>query len=451
MEAVGPVNEFQRVLQDKAIAPLRRTSKSYVLFVTALVLIIAWGLLVYGLQLKEGLVLTGMRDRVSWGLYITMYVFFIGVSMAGTFISAILRITHAGWRTPVTRTAEMVTVSALIVAGIFIIFNSRQNPHLTVYKILHFARWESPVIWDVLGLVTYLVGSLTYLYAALIPDLAMCRDTVGSKASWLRRWYFRAFALGWIDAPEQRRSLQKALGIMMILIIPVAVTMHTVTSWLFAMTLREPWHSPMFGIYFVAGAIFSGVGIIVLLIAVLRKMCRLEEYITKKHFLYLGYILAAFSGAMFFLNVNELVVNGYTLSGGIEMHLKDLLTGSMAPLFWTYFWGGIVAPVVIIAVPATRTIGGVVAASILVNIGMFIERYLIVVGGARLPLNPYEVPSYSPTWIELSVTAGGIALFLLIIAVLMKIVPSVAVWEMVEDHDKESGGTRGSLASQEGR
>lgn len=456
MEAVGPVNEFQRVLQEKAIAPLRRTSKGYYLFVATLLLIIAWGLFAYGLQLKEGLILTDMRDRVPWGLYITMYVFFIGVSMAGTFISAILRITHAGWRTPVTRSAEMVTVSALIVAGIFIIFNSRQNPQLTAYKILHFARWESPVIWDVLGLATYLVGSVTYLYAALIPDLAFCRDAIGPKASRLKRWSFQAFSLGWINTPEQRRNLQRALGIMMILIIPVAVTMHTVTSWLFAMTLREPWHSPMFGIYFVAGAIFSGVGIIVILIAVLRKVCRLEEYITKKHFLYLGYILASFSGAMFFLNVNEFVVHGYTLNGSIELHLKDLLTGSMAPLFWTYFWGGIVAPVLIIAVPATRTIGGVIVASILVNIGMFIERYLIVVGGARLPLNPYPMPSYSPTWVELSVTAGGIALFLLIITVMMKLVPGVAVWEMVEDHAKESGGeaslhvVRGPLSPQEG-
>ncbi|MBI4311643.1 MAG: polysulfide reductase NrfD [Chloroflexi bacterium] len=456
MEAIGPVRGFRSVLESKASAPLERTSRAYYLFIGVLALIIAWGLFAYVLQLREGLILTGMRDRVPWGLYITMYVFFIGVSMAGTFISAILRITKAGWRTPVTRAAEIVTVSSLIVAAMFIVFNSRQNPHLTLYKVIFHGRWESPVIWDVLGLATYLAGSVTYLYAALIPDMAFLRDTIGPRSNRLKRWAFNAFSLGWRDTPRQRRDLQRALGLMMILIIPVAVTMHTVTSWLFAMTLREPWHSPMFGIYFVAGAVFSGVGIIVILIAILRKLLGLEEYITKKHFLYLGYILAAFSGAMFFLNVNEFVVHGYTLGGKIDLYLDDLLTGTMAPLYWGYFWGGIVLPVVIIAVPFTRTIAGVVVASVLVNVGMFIERYLIVVGGARLPLNPYDMPSYSPSWIEVSVTVGGIAAFILIIAVLLKLVPSVAVWEMVEGHSAEAGAggahpARGPLAPEGGR
>ncbi len=434
MEAIRPLNHSQRLLETLILAPLRSTSKGFYLLVAILLGIIAWGVYAYSLQLRDGLIVTGMRDRVSWGLYIAMYVFFVGASMAGTFVSAILRITKAGWRTPITRAAEMVTVAALPIAALFILFNSRQNPHMTLYKLTMFSRWESPITWDVYGLITYLTASLIYLYVALIPDLAYARDHIGAQASMAQRWFFRTFAIGWQNNPLQRRYLRLAETVMMILVLPIAVAMHTVTAWLFAMTLRDPWDNPMFGIYFVGGAIFSGVGIIVILIALLRKVYKLENFITRKHFLYLGYLLAAFAGVMFYFNVSEFVTHAYKLRGDMSLFLQEQFYGPMAPLYWAYLWGGLVAPVAIVLLPFTRNITGIVVASVLVNLAMFIERYLIVVGGLQLPLNPYEIASYSPTWVEWSLLAAGVAVFVLIVVVFLKLVPALAVTEMLEEN-----------------
>ena len=431
MEAVGPVSSFQQRLEERTLAPLRRSSKAYWAFVGALLLIVAWGAYAYFTQTREGLIVTGMRDRVSWGLYVALFVFFIGASMAGTFVSAILRITQAGWRKPVTRSAEMVTVAALVVAALFITFDIGRPDRML--NLLFYGRWESPLTWDIYGLSTYLVGSLLYLYAALIPDLAFVRDRLGTTAPALKRWFFDSFALGWTGTPKQHRYLGTVLTLMMILMVPVAVMMHTVTSWIFAMTLREPWDSPLFGIYFVGGAIFSGVGIIIILMAILRKTQHLEEYMTEKHFRYLAYMMAAFALIMIFFNVNEFVTHAYKLRGEIGLHLQETFVGTLAPYFWSYFWGGLILPLVIIALPFTRNIAGIVVAAVLVNIGMFLERYLIVVGGMHLPLNPYGLPTYSPTWVEWSLMAAGVSVFVLIVSFMLKLVPSMAVWEMLEE------------------
>ncbi|MBI4339235.1 MAG: polysulfide reductase NrfD [Chloroflexi bacterium] len=429
MEAA--VGDARQRLEERSLAPLRRTGPLYYGLILALLLVIAWGAYVYFYQAQEGLIVTGMRDRLSWGLYISLFVFFIGASMAGTFVSAILRITQAGWRKPVTRSAEMVTVAALVVAALFVTFDIGR-PDRLLFLIIY-GRWESPLIWDIYGLSTYLVGSLIYLYAALIPDLAFVRDRLGDSVPALKRWFWDAFSLGWTGTPSQHRYLSIILVTMMILMVPVAVMMHTVTSWIFAMTLREPWDSPLFGIYFVGGAIFSGTGIIIILMAVLRKVQHLEEFITEKHFSYLGYLMAAFALIMIFFNANEFVTHAYKLRGHIALHLQETFVGTLAPYFWTYFWGGLILPVVIVALPFTRNVAGLVVAAVLVNIGMFLERYLIVVGGMHLPLNPYPVPTYTPTWVEWSLMAAGASVFVLIIAVMVKLVPSMAVWEMLEE------------------
>lgn len=423
-------------VEEGALAPLRHTGRGFYVLVAALVAIIAWGAFAYAYQAKDGLIVTAMRDRIMWGLYISLFVFFIGASMAGTFVSAILRITKASWRTPVTRVAELVTVSALVVAALFVAFDMGRPDRL--FNMVMFARWESPLVWDVYGLTAYLAGSMIYLYAALIPDMALCRDRLGPYVSPLRRWFYETLAIGWRNAPEQRKNLAMALGMMMLLIVPVAIMMHTVTSWIFAMTLREPWDSPLFGIYFVGGAIFSGTGIIIIVMAAMRRVYRLQDLIPKQLFVNLGYLLATFAAIMFFFNVNEFVVHGYKLRGQISVHLEEVFVGDLAYLFWPYFWGGIVVPIALVALPFTRNVVGIVAAAVLVNIGMFIERYLIVVGGLREPLNPYELPSYSPSWVEWSLMAAGVAIFVLLIVLSLKLIPGLAATEMIEQAEEEA-------------
>ncbi|MEK7777421.1 MAG: NrfD/PsrC family molybdoenzyme membrane anchor subunit, partial [Chloroflexota bacterium] len=403
------------------------------------------GAYAYSTQFREGLYVTGMRDRILWGIYIINFVFFIGISHAGTLISAILRVSKAGWRVPITRMAEFITLVALMIGAQFPIIDMGRPDR--AQNIFLFGRFQSPVVWDVFAITTYITGSFIYLYLPLIPDLALARDRIGHLVSPAKRLFFQVFSLGWHGSARQKHYLGIALGIMMILIIPVAVSVHTVVSWVFAMQLREPWNNPMFGAFFVAGAIYSGIGTIVIVMAVLRKAYRLEEYITPQHFINLGYMLAAFSGIMIYFNILEFVTTGYKLAGEGEFHFNQLFTGVLAPYFWSYMLGGMVAPALIILMPWTRNIVGVVTASVLVDIAMWLERYFIVVGGTRVPLMPYDPPSYTPTWVEWSIMAAAFAGFSLIIAIAIKIVPVIAIWEVAEHYEQEKVVSRTEAAA----
>jgi len=436
MEKIRPLEKFRERLESTALAPLTRTGKGYLLLVLFLLAIVAWGGYAYYTQLQQGLIVTGQRDRISWGLYIALFVFFVGISYGGTLISAILRATKAGWRTPITRMAEFIAVAALMVGSLFPIIDLGRPDRLA--NVFAFGRWQSPIIWDILAISTYLTGSIIYLYLPLIPDFALCRDRLGVNGPAWRRWFYRVVSLGWRGIPSQKQRLGIALGMMMVAIIPVAVLVHTVLSWIFAMTLREPWDNPMFGIYFVAGAIFSGIAAIIVLIVVLRKVFHLEEYITSKHFVNLGYLLGAFTLIMAYFNASEYITTGYKMAGEVPFHFQQLFSGEFAPLYWFYALGGLVVPGLLILFPWTRNIKGVVAAAALVLVGMWIERYLIVVSGMRVPLMPYTPASYSPTWVEWSIMAGAFAGFGLLITLFVKVFPVVAMWEVAEHHEEEA-------------
>ncbi len=435
METLRPVAEFRRDLETRVLAPLITAGRWYYVVVIALAAVLAWGIYAYFTQLNQGLIVTGMRDRISWALYITLFVFFIGISHAGTLISAILRVTKAGWRTPITRMAEFITVVALMVGALMPMIDLGRPDR--IHHLFLFGRFQSPLVWDVVAIMTYLTGSVIYMYLPLIPDFAIARDALKDKIPRLKWRVFDILSLGWHGTPGQQRRLTHGLGIMMILIIPIAVSVHTVVSWIFAQTLREPWDNAMFGAFFVAGAIYSGLGALVILMAILRKVYRLEEYITKEHFVNLGYMLACLALIMMYFNVNEFVTEGYKLAGEGEFHLNNLFTGDLAPIYWFYALGGMVLPGLLILFPQTRNVPGIVLASGLVVIGMFAERYFIVIGGLTVPLMPYTPATYTPTWVEWSIMAGAFAGFALVVTVFVKVLPLISIWEVVEHYEEE--------------
>lgn len=426
-------------LEERLLQPLRRVGRPYWILVALLALVIAWGVFAYVVQVRNGLIVTGMRDRISWGLYVALFEFFLGVGMAGTFMSAVLRVMHARWRGPVTRAAEIMTVSALVVAGVFILIDVGR-PDRVIENLVIFGRWESPLMWDVYGVTTYLAGSMLYLFLDVVPDLGLSRDRLSGLVSWPRRLLFQLGAIGWEGRPDQERSLSSALSFMSVVMIPVATMMVAVASWVFSMTLREPWNSAMFGIYFVGGAWYSGVGLLIIVLAGLRKAYHLESYITPKHFRNLGYTLITVAAVMIFFNVSEFVTTGYKLSSDAPFFLEEMVHGDMAVIFWAYMWGGLVLPILLVAFPPTRNLFGILVAGVAANVGMFLERYFLVVGGLRVPLNPYPPASYSPTWVEWSLMAAGIAIFALIVVLVMKLVPPVSVWEVRRVQGADTGG-----------
>ena len=407
------------------------------LWILFLLLVISAGIAAYIMQLVYGLSVTGMRDYVSWGVYMTDFVFFIGVSHAGTLISAILRVTNAEWRRPITRMAEGITVFALLVGAPMVMIDMGRPDRL--HHILLYGRLNSPILWDVLSVTTYITGSFLYLYVASIPDFAILarQGSTGNIFSAFRLRIYRFFSLGYRGTPMQKHYLERALGTMAIVIIPVAVSVHTVVSWVFGMTLRPGWHSTIFGPYFVIGAIFSGTAGIVLAMAIFRRIYRLEKYLTNRHFRYLGTLLLVFNILYIYFTLSEYLTTWY---GGeaVDMRLVDMLMGvtHFGPLFWGTIVVGLFIPAILLVLPTKKSIAPIVIASIMVNIGMWVKRYLIIIPTMLTPfIDPKAAdasPSYIPTIVEWTITAAAFAFFLLLFTLFAKFLPIISIWETVE-------------------
>ena len=414
---------------DAIFAPLLWSGTRYYLLVSSLLAVIGFGAYAYYVQLTTGLGVTGMRSVVSWGFYIINFVFMIGISHAGTLISAILRVANADWRKPITRMAESITVMAILVAAFLPLLDLGRPDRIA--NVFLFARLQSPLTWDFISIGTYLIGSIIYLYLPLIPDLAACRDSL-QGASGLRRWLYTKLSLGWTGTEEQEHRLKRAIKVMAIIIIPVAVSVHSVVSWDFAMTLRVEWHNALFAPYFVTGAIFSGIATIMLVMAAFRRAYHLEQFIQLKHFLYLGYIMLVVDVAMIYFTISEFLVAGYGGEVLDTTYLFLLLWGPYAPLFWFQIVGGLIVPAAIVAVPRMRKIKWLVVAALLVDMGMWAERFLIIVPAMATPQLPYQLGTYWPTWVEVSIVSATLSAFALLLVVFGKVFPVVSLWEVAE-------------------
>ena len=427
-------------LERTVLNPLAQTGSGYYILVLFLLVVVAWGGYAYIVQLRYGLGATGMRDVVMWGLYLVNFVFFIGISHAGTLISAILRVTQASWRTPVTRMAELITVVALSIGALMPIIDLGHPER--VWHLIIYGRFQSPLLWDIISITAYLVGSLIYLYLPLIPDMALMRDRLGQGASTIRHKVYTILAAGWRNTPPQRRRLEKAIGIMAITIIPIAVSVHTVVSYVFAMTLRPGWDSTAFGIYFVIGAIFSGIASLLIVMAIFRKLYHLEEYITEKHFRNLSYLLLTSLALYLYLTIGEYLTPGYKLEVE-EKHLFELIMlGKNALWFWFFIVAGIVVPAFLLIFRRGPTIPRIITAAVLVNVAMWIKRFVIIIPTLQVPLMPFDFGTYTPTWVEWSITAAAFAAFILIFAIAAKLIPLISIWEVAEELETASAQPR---------
>jgi molybdopterin-containing oxidoreductase family membrane subunit len=377
--------------------PIEKTGRGFYLTLVLIGLILAWALFAYSRQLASGLKVTGLNAPVYWGIYITNFVFFIGISHAGTLISAILRVFGAEWRRPITRAAEAITVFALIVGTGNIIIDMGRPDRLI--NILRYGRLQSPLVWDVVSVSIYFAASVTYLFLPLIPDMAILRERPG-LAPW-RRWLYTKLSVGWQGTEKQKHLLERLISIMAVLIIPIAVTVHTVVSWVFAMTVQPMWHSTIFGPYFVIGAIFSGIATIIIVMAILRKVFQLHAYLTPKHFSNLGLLMLIFSILWAYFTFSEYLTEFYGNEPAGMRVLFSKLTEEFSPLFWT----------------------------------MWLERFNIVVPTLTRPRLPTPAAFYSPTWVEWSVLLGSFGVFALLYILFSKLFPIVSIWEVREGEE----------------
>ncbi|MBY0347174.1 MAG: polysulfide reductase NrfD, partial [Hydrotalea flava] len=340
-------------IENDFLKPIGKYSPLNRLWIGFLLIIVVWGAAIYIRQIYFGLGTTAMRNYVSWGLYISTFVFFIGISHSGTLVSAILRITNKEWRRPITRSAELLTWVSLLFGGIMPIIDMGRPDRIP--NLVIFGRLQSPLLWDIICIGTYFVGSSLFLYLPMIPDIALCRDRLSGNATRLRKWIYRKLSLGWQDTPGNWKRLEKGMHVMTIIIIPIAVSVHTVVGYIFAMTLRPGWNSTVFGPYFVAGALYSGSAAVVLIMAAFRRMYHLEKYITKKQFNYMGQIVLALTLIYAYFNLNEYAVPAYKMASSEGFLLHDLFSGSYSSVFWILQLGTVLVPAIILAFPKGRT------------------------------------------------------------------------------------------------
>ncbi len=431
MENLDLKREEDAILFD----PVERTGKFFYLTLSILIGIILLAIYAYQFQYREGLGVTGLARPIFWGVYITNFVFFIGISHAGTLISAILRLAKAEWRRSITRSAEVITVLVLFF-GVGNILMDLGRPD-RMLNIIKYSQFQSPLLWDVSSITVYLTASSIYLYLPLIPDIALLRDR-NTK----RKRLYQILALGWKGTERQHRLLEKAISFMAILVIPVAVSVHTVVSFVFAMTIQPMWHSAIFGPYFVAGAIFSGIAALIVAMYIIRKVYHLEEYLKPVHFNNLGILLLVMTLLWFYFTFTEYLTTYY---GGEPIHMTIFwmkFTGRFAPYFWGMFLFCFVIPLPILSFKKTRTPLGTLIASLSVIIGMWLERYVIVVPTLTNPRLPNEAVIYFPTWIEWSIFAGCISFFILLYMVFTKLFPIVSIWEVREGREKSMAEVR---------
>lgn len=427
-------------IENDFLKPIGKYSPLNRLWIGFLLIIVVWGAAIYIRQIYFGLGTTAMRNYVSWGLYISTFVFFIGISHSGTLVSAILRITNKEWRRPITRSAELLTWVSLLFGGIMPIIDMGRPDRIP--NLVIFGRLQSPLLWDIICIGTYFVGSSLFLYLPMIPDIALCRDRLSGNATRLRKWIYRKLSLGWQDTPGNWKRLEKGMHVMTIIIIPIAVSVHTVVGYIFAMTLRPGWNSTVFGPYFVAGALYSGSAAVVLIMAAFRRMYHLEKYITKKQFNYMGQIVLALTLIYAYFNLNEYAVPAYKMASSEGFLLHDLFSGSYSSVFWILQLGTVLVPAIILAFPKGRTPVMASIVCIIIVIGAWVKRYIIVIPTLLhpyLPIQkvPIEWSQYFPNWVEWSITFGALAGIFLVITLFAKIFPIVSIWEVKEGREIE--------------
>jgi len=434
--------EEQRKIDSIAADILRnvRINKGFILWMGFLLTLLVLCLLAYTIQLSKGLGVTGLRDFTSWGMYIANFVFFVATSLVGMLISSVLGLIGYQWVKPISRIAEIIAIAFAAVAGLVIISDMGRPDRLPF--LFRYGRVQSPILWDVTVVTTYFVLSLLLWFFPLIPDLAISRSRMEGRPAFLVKAY-EILSFRWEHHEVQYKIMKQAVRILLILIIPTAFAIHTVTSWLFAVTPRTGWDSTIFGPYFISGAFVSGTAAVIIAMYFFRVNYRLEKYLTEDHFEKIGRVLVLVSIVYLYFNLNEFLVPGYKMKAADAIHLRELFTGHFAPLFWGIQILGLIVPIILLLFKKMRRPLPMLIISLVVLCASWLKRLIIVIppqAHPNLPIQnvPPEWIVYKPTLIESAVTLASILLVLIIVTILSKLFPVIPIWEMAENDNKKS-------------
>ncbi|MBK9139155.1 MAG: polysulfide reductase NrfD [Verrucomicrobia bacterium] len=419
-------------------------------FIPSLLLLAMLGaMLLY--QISTGVGVWGNNHPVMWGWDIINFVWWIGIGHAGTLISAILFLLRQRWRTAVNRASEAMTIFAVMCAGIY--------PALHVGRVwfdwwlfpVHnsnnlWPQFRSPLMWDVFAVSTYFTVSVLFWYMGLIPDLAVFRDRAKTK---IRKFLYGLFALGWTGSNRHWSNYEKAYLILAGLSTPLVLSVHSIVSLDFAVSQLPGWHTTIFPPYFVAGAVFSGFGMVLTLLIPLRKVCHLEDLITMRHIDVMCKVTLATGSIVGYAYLMELFIAWYSGSPYERFAFLNRLGGPYAWGYWIMMGCNVIVPQLFWFRKVRENLWWVFVISILVNIGMWFERFVIIVISLHRDFLPANWGYFKPSWVDICTYLGTFGLFFTMFLLFMRFLPMIAVAEVkgvtpqADPHDPRGGAKEG--------
>jgi Ni/Fe-hydrogenase subunit HybB-like protein len=422
-------------LQGSVAAVPRRLGKGYWLLVAAAFALVLFGGWCYSIIIREGLVVTGLRRPGMWGNLITDFVFWVGIAHSGTLISAVLFLFRARFRTAVYRLAEMMTVFGVMTAGLFPIFHLGR-PWFAYWLFPYpnqrslWPNFRSPLAWDVFAVSTYFTVSTVFLLVGIGPDAAALRQI---STGWRRRVY-GLLSLGWRGTDSQWRHYTRAYLFFAAFATPLVISVHSVVSWDFAVSITPGWHSTLFPPYFVAGAILSGVAMVITLLIPLRRVLALSDIVQPHHLDMLAKLVLFVSLIVTYSYADEMLLSLRAPAADAERStLLWRATGPYAPLFFTMVACNCVGPLLLAFRRVRASIPALLAICLAINVGMWLERFNIVVTSLAHDRLPFIWRLYFPTWVEWGMTFGSFGWFFFWLLLSLKLLPVVSIAEMKED------------------
>jgi len=434
-EVYKDINEDLKWAQinKEVLKSMENPRKGYWISVAVCLFLIMFAVVAEVHQYQVGMGAANLNWPHMWDLYIATFIFWIGMSHAGTLLSAILHIMNADWRKPIYRFAEAMTTFSLMTAGLFPMIHLGRLwnmywvlPYLTDRGI--WPNFRSPLVWDAFAISTYLTSSALFLFIGMIPDLAICRD---NARGWRKKLY-TALSLGWRGDDRQWRNFRRTYLIMACFLIPLAVSVHSIVSSDFAMSIMPGWSVTSFPPYFVAGALYSGCAAIITLFILLRYYFRWEEYMTIAILEKTAKLTFAIAMVWTYLNLIEFASVWYGHSAADKEVLLAKFSGPYAPFFWAMIFCGSVVPFALAFEKLRRHLPTMMVVSIILNIGMWLERWMIVTPTLSLSYHPIAHDVMWPSWVQWFIVLGSFGWFGLLFLVFVKVFPAVSMYECKE-------------------
>ncbi|BAX79625.1 NrfD/PsrC family molybdoenzyme membrane anchor subunit [Labilibaculum antarcticum] len=420
-------------ITDEISAPIEgKAGKAWYVGITITISALFFGLAMMGWTIWQGIGTWGLNKTIGWGWGITNFVWWVGIGHAGTFISAILLLFRQKWRTSINRSAEAMTLFAVMCAGLFPLIHMGR-PLLAFFVFPYpntrglWVNFNSPLLWDVFAISTYFSVSLLFWYVGLIPDIGTIRDKVKSK---FKKAIYGFLSFGWTGSARHWSRHETMSLILAGLAAPLVLSVHSIVSSDFATSVIPGWHTTIFPPYFVSGAIFSGFAMVLTLLIITRKVLNLESYITVGHVESMNKIIIATGSIVGIAYITELFIAWYS---GVEYEQYAFLNRATGPYWWAYaimMTCNVISPQLLWFKKLRRNLAFTFVLSIFINIGMWFERFVIIVTSLHRDYLPSSWSMYSPTVVEVGIFIGTLGLFFTCFLLFIRVFPVIAIAEV---------------------